>query len=134
MPFRCRLKKREWELKYRRGLPQEIKLRYNRRDHITKKKLCNYKKKILNRYKLLKGCQLCGYKKHFSALEFDHIDRSLKIKAISMLIKENNSWKMVKEEIKKCMLLCSNCHRIKTYENKDWENKTNNKPLQGALV
>ena len=119
------MKRREWELKYRRGLPQEIKVRYHRRDNITKKKLRNRRKIIINRYKLLKGCQLCGYKKHFSALEFDHTDRSSKIKAVSMLIKENNSWKMVKEEIKKCMLLCSNCHRLKTYENRDWENKIN---------
>ena len=125
MPFKCEIKRREWELKYRRGLPQEIKVRYHRRDNITKKKLRNRRKIIINRYKLLKGCQLCGYKKHFSALEFDHTDRSSKIKAVSMLIKGNNSWKMVKEEIKKCMLLCSNCHRLKTYENKDWENKIN---------
>jgi len=129
MGLRCKIKKREWELKYRRGLPQEVKVRYNLRDHITKKKLLNSRKKIINRYKLLKGCQLCGYKKHFSALEFDHISRSSKIKAISMLIKEGNSWKMIKEEVKKCMLLCSNCHRLKTYENKDWKNKINHKSL-----
>ena len=129
MPFKCKIEKGEWELKYRRGLPQEVKVRYHRRDNITKKKLRNRRKRIISRYKLLKGCQLCGYKKHFSALEFDHINRSSKIKAVSMLIKENNSWKMVKEEIKKCMLLCSNCHRLKTYENRDWENKTNNKSL-----
>jgi len=129
MPHTCKIKKRKWELAYRRGLPQEIKLRYSRRDNLTKKKLRNHRKKIINKYKLLKGCKLCGYKKHFSALEFDHINRSLKIKAISRLIKESNSWEMVKEEIKKCMLLCANCHRLKTYENKDWENKTNNKSL-----
>ena len=52
MPFKCEMKRREWELKYRRGLPQEIKVRYHRRDNITKKKLRNRRKIIINRYKI----------------------------------------------------------------------------------
>ena len=124
MPFKCEIKRREWELKYRRGLPQEIKVRYHRRDNITKKKLRNRRKKIINRYKLLKGCQLCGYKKHFSALDFDHINKITKIKSISRLVTDTVSLKKIKDEVRKCNVLCSNCHRIKTYKNKDWKNKT----------
>ena len=32
------------------------------------------------------------------------------------------SWKTVVEEIKKCRVLCANCHRLKTHENKEYIN------------
>lgn len=66
-------------------------------------------KKFLADYKLQKGCVDCGYNKHHSALDFDHLaDKSFNVcfaKSISQ----------AKEEIKKCEVVCSNCHRIRTY-------------------
>ena len=47
-------------------------------------------------------------------LEFDHIDRSKKHKAISEMIATGYSWIKIKEEIDKCDVRCANCHRIKT--------------------
>ena len=56
-------------------------------------------------YKLSKGCEICGYNKCEDALEFHHNgDKEFNIS-------DSKSLKRVKEEIKKCILLCSNCHR-----------------------
>jgi len=72
----------------------------------------NRKIKIfLAEYKLKRGCRDCGYKKHHSALEFDHIkgDKSLNV-CFSKSIEQ------AKKEIEKCDVVCSNCHRIRTYK------------------
>lgn len=54
-------------------------------------------------------CQICGYDKCYQALEFHHINPEEKEFTISY--NQNKSWKTMSKEIKKCTLLCSNCHR-----------------------
>ena len=71
---------------------------------------------------MLKGCYICGFNKHYSALDFDHINRDKKIKSVSRLVSDTCSWKTVVAEIGKCRVLCANCHRIKTHENKEYIN------------
>ena len=55
-------------------------------------------------------CQLCGYSKCNKALELHHIDPKEKDKTISGNLL-NNAWSILCEELKKCILLCANCHR-----------------------
>lgn len=55
-------------------------------------------------------CKLCGYDKHPGVLEFHHVDPSQK----SFGIGEDGcsrSWAKIQAELKKCVLLCANCHR-----------------------
>lgn len=52
----------------------------------------------------------CGYNKHIAALEFHHIDPSNKDYLIGDL--KNRKWEKIVKELDKCVLLCSNCHRI----------------------
>ncbi len=111
-------------------MPVEARLRMNKRKVAAHRKLSNFRQKVLRKYKLLKGCYTCGYRKHFSALDFDHIDRTTKVDSISKMIRDTMSFKRIKDEVRKCTVLCSNCHRIKTYENKDWENAFNTRPIQ----
>jgi 5-methylcytosine-specific restriction endonuclease McrA len=54
-------------------------------------------------------CQDCGYSKCTAAMEFHHLD-GIKEFAISGN-GSTISWEKMKEELKKCVLLCSNCHR-----------------------
>ena len=81
----------------------------------------NSKKKLeyMKRYKLFVGCAFCGYKKHYAALEFDHINPDTKLGTISQAYR---GWgmKKIKDEIRKCQVLCANCHRVKTMEEKDY--------------
>ena len=54
-------------------------------------------------------CENCGYDKYIGALEFHHKDGN---KEFGIGAKGyTRSWESVKEELDKCSLLCSNCHK-----------------------
>lgn len=86
----------------------------------NKRYLCG---KCHNQYNLKKGqekrdraiaykggkCELCGYSKYSGALDFHHIDPKLKDPKFPGM--RSWSWDKIKNEIDKCALLCSNCHR-----------------------
>lgn len=54
-------------------------------------------------------CSDCGYKGNPAAFEFHH-ERG---KDFTLGGAANRRWELVKRELKKCILLCSNCHRIR---------------------
>ncbi len=56
-------------------------------------------------------CQKCGYNKCPEALDFHHIDPEEKEERIAKMISNNYSLDKVKKEVKKCIVLCANCHR-----------------------
>ena len=60
-------------------------------------------------------CQKCGYDKYIGALEFHHIDPAKKDFNPSNL-KRYKFDEKVKNELDKCVLLCSNCHRETHHE------------------
>lgn len=78
---------------------------YSHADVITIKRRAI--KKALVMYKGGK-CQICGYNKCIRALEFHHLDPSQKDFGISKSITKD--MKILKQEVDKCILLCSNCH------------------------
>jgi hypothetical protein len=80
----------------------------------------NKYKKIIQRYKMFCGCKFCGYKKHPVALHLNHKDPMKKKGMLSEVIK-SWGWDKIKEEIRKCEVLCANCHSIHTYEEKHWK-------------
>lgn len=53
-------------------------------------------------------CSLCGYDKCDDALQFHHIDPSKK--EFSLGMKRGYKIETLREELKKCILVCSNCH------------------------
>lgn len=63
-------------------------------------------------------CQVCGYGKCIEALEFHHIDENGKKHNPSNLIIAK-SWENAVQELEKCILLCSNCHREVHYKKID---------------
>lgn len=67
-------------------------------------------REIINKIKIEKGCSDCGYNLHAIALDFDHI-RGVK----EFDIAQCRSLPKALEEIKKCEVVCANCHRIRTY-------------------
>lgn len=54
-------------------------------------------------------CQICGYNKNIGALHFHHVDPSTKEFDIS-LNKNVAALNRLREEAKKCVLLCIRCH------------------------
>ena len=55
-------------------------------------------------------CQRCGWEGALPAYEFHHLDPNSKVFAIGNVA--NRKWELIKQELDKCELLCSNCHRI----------------------
>ena len=55
-------------------------------------------------------CQECGYDKHHSAIDFHHLDPTQKDMMICSL--RGCSFKKIKSEVDKCIMLCANCHRL----------------------
>lgn len=56
------------------------------------------------------SCSICGYNKYIGALEFHHKDPNLKDFAIGNK-GYSKSWERIKDELDKCICVCSNCHR-----------------------
>lgn len=56
------------------------------------------------------GCKLCGEKNNI-VLDFHHYDASTKKFGIGDAVVKLLSWSRIIEEIKKCIVLCANCHR-----------------------
>ena len=65
----------------------------------------------LRQYKLDNGCVDCGYKEHHAALEFDHIVGQKEFNVCNA-----KSIAQAQKEILKCEVVCSNCHKIRTFE------------------
>jgi len=69
----------------------------------------------LTRIKIEIGCNKCGYDNHPRALDFHHCNENNKSFSIEEHYQNpDRSWSEVKEELKKCEVLCANCHRIET--------------------
>ena len=66
-------------------------------------------KELLVEYKGGK-CEICGYDKCISALEFHHIASGEKEFGIGQK-GYTRSFEKNKEEVDKCILVCANCHR-----------------------
>lgn len=64
----------------------------------------------VNNIKSESGCSFCK-EKDFCCLEFHHKTPSQKEYEISKMISNSVSDNRIKEEIKKCIVICANCHR-----------------------
>ena len=73
---------------------------------IWSKRLYDKRRKLIDDYKLSKGCSICGYNKYAAALEFHH--NGDKEFTISHLLQ--HKVKTLKKEMGKCIILCANCH------------------------
>jgi len=60
------------------------------------------------------SCLKCG-QNHPATFDFHHVDRATKEYSVNALVK-NRAFKKAIEEVKKCVVLCANCHRIHHYE------------------
>lgn len=78
----------------------------------------------VDKIKLKHGCEICGYNAHPAALSFDHIDPSTKYRTrngkrvnVADMVKGGRyGWQTIVDEIKKCRVLCMNCHMEVTHK------------------
>jgi transcription elongation factor Elf1 len=74
----------------------------------------------LDTYKLKHGCAICGYKKFAGALDFHHKDPKKKhMRIIAVDFRHRHKRPLVTKELRKCIIVCSNCHRELTWRKKE---------------
>lgn len=78
---------------------------------LIKRKIVQY----IKEYKKQSKCLDCGLSgsKYPEVMDFDHV-RGKKGFELSSFHYHTNSMKAVEREIRKCEVVCSNCHRIRT--------------------
>jgi hypothetical protein len=97
---------------YRRAYYARNPQRYIDGNYKTRQKIKEYIQKI----KKSNPCTDCGNYFPYYVMDFDHLsDKSFVIGRGYM----TQSMIKVIAEIKKCELVCSNCHRIRTHKRKD---------------
>jgi hypothetical protein len=76
----------------------------------NKENVITWRKNVKLKLVQYKGgeCSNCGYNKSVRALEFHHLDPNKKDFNISG---SSRSFEMLKKEVDKCILVCSNCHK-----------------------
>jgi len=72
---------------------------------------------FVDRYKLDVGCHDCGFNSEPSALDFDHL--ADKKHNISNMVNGGYAVKTISVEMRKCDVVCSNCHRVRTKKRRE---------------
>ncbi len=83
-------------------------------DYTADKKRRDKLREFINSFKT--ECSICGWydKDKLYCLDFDHLNREEKSFIISSAINMRKSIEEVEKEIKKCRVLCCNCHKFET--------------------
>ena len=120
--YECKECSREF---YRKRYHDKVNGLSRPREYFSKKKIRNHHttKHIYNKSKLVElfggKCIRCGYSKCISALDFHHLHGNTKDFGLSKYkICYKNIAKLA-DEISKCILLCSNCHREEHHLHKE---------------
>ena len=101
MPFKNLKDRKEYHKKYY----LKNKEKFSGRTNLFRLNISSKIEKI----KSEKGCSKCG-EMHPACLDFHHIDEKEKDHGISWIMR-NSSKFLLENEMKKCIVLCSNCHR-----------------------
>lgn len=68
-------------------------------------------------FKAKQKCYHCGAK-HPAIIDFHHVIRDKTKRSVNLLVNSLHNYQAAMEEIKKCIPLCSNCHRILHWKEK----------------
>lgn len=108
MPFKDPQKAREYQRRYQFQWHQDNKTERLAANYLRKAEIYQYVQSI----KTTVACCDCGAR-HPAVLQFHHRNREEKLFNISDAIKNKYSLEKVIAEIRKCILLCANCHAIR---------------------
>lgn len=97
--------------------PEERRIRRNQTKAESKRRIRNDRKAFVLMYLQANPCAVCGETDPV-VLDFDHLGD--KTAAIALMINQCQPLVKIEAEMKKCQVLCSNCHRRKTAKQLGW--------------
>ena len=92
----------------------ENNLKYTQRNTYEEQVKRSKKRKLKAISLLGGGCAVCNYS-HPAALSFHHIDPETKSFNLDGRVFGNHKWSVIEEELRKCKLMCLNCHALEHY-------------------
>jgi hypothetical protein len=114
MPFKDldvrRQRQKIYSKKYYEKNKKDVIQKINAKKKIHKTWFVNYKKQL--------KCVTCGFD-HPAALDFHHVERKKSNRKVHELVGDGNTKKRILEEIEKCVVLCSNCHRVHHHDERE---------------
>jgi hypothetical protein len=108
MPYKDKEKQKEYQREWiRNNSEQQARNIKNARVRKRKNKI------LVENYKNNTGCycRSCGTYDHPVCMDYHHLEESEKRGTVANLSSHGYKWDVIKEEIDKCILLCSSCHR-----------------------
>lgn len=109
MPYKDNKKNKDCKIKWIKDNPEKRNKSIRLYQDVNRAKWINWHRET-GRGK----CNICGYDKCFAAIDQHHIDPKTKsFRPGTFLQKPFNdkNIKLLEEELKKCISICSNCHR-----------------------
>ncbi len=120
MPYKDKDKRAEYQKEYGRSWYERHKDQVIERKKQRQQEIWNW----FRRYKSTLRCMDCGIS-HPAVLQFHHRDRAEKSFTISSVVSRATSVKQITREIKKCDVVCVNCHAKRhwreTHQTDSWE-------------
>ena len=116
MPYKDENVRKSKHKEYSRDHYTSNKEKIKQRNAATRKK----RREEWQKYKATLSCAKCMFS-HPAALDFHHEDPSQKTGSVHFFA-AGGQYKKAREEIKKCIVLCANCHRIHHHEEKSLPN------------
>lgn len=99
---------------YAAGHYKSNKAAYAQRARCSAPRVAARNREWLQEHKATKPCMDCGGKFHPCAMDFDHREGEAKRFNVSRMA-SRLSLEAIQTEIAKCDLVCSNCHRVRTF-------------------
>jgi hypothetical protein len=101
---------------------------YEKTKEETKKRTKEKRSSLKKEWRAFKAtlyCAKCGFN-HPAALDFHHEDPSTKTDSVNQLVSDGR-FKAAMQEVKKCVVLCANCHRIHHHDERHASKKKKKK-------
>jgi hypothetical protein len=61
------------------------------------------------------SCAICGYNKYNGSLALHHLDPNKKDFGFGKIRANPKSWETIVQELRKCIMVCHNCHSENTW-------------------
>ena len=106
MPYKDKALKKEKDSLYKKAY-------YQRNKEAVQARVAKNKKAARDKWIEFKASQVCSHcgATHPAIIDFHHVVRDGTQESVNRMAADNR-WAAIYEEVKKCIPLCSNCHRI----------------------